>query len=151
MKIKTVWNNVDHSAAFDAEVNELLTDGWQLVKREVLPGMSYTPTDYAKRLLYAELVKLDEADMKHQEPDPVNWQEAVEVLRETCRTAEDCGKDGCPMFDWCQKSIPGNNCPPCGWGDPEGWSSPSKQTSNKGEITQRKSDIFQCNYYTGTV
>lgn len=97
---------------FDVAVNNLLKEGYTLVRR----GPEQVGPSAWK--LYAELVKLDEADMEPQEADPVTWQEAVEVLRETCETAKECGT-ACPAFAWCQKNIPGNNAPPCAWGRPE--------------------------------
>ena len=123
MKIKTVCKKIssDGLTAFDEEVNELLSSGWQLAKREVLPGYNLGDVYFAP-CYYAELVKLDEADMaadlaELREAEPVTWQEAVEVLRETCRTAEDCTKDGCPAFDWCQKNVK-DDAPFINWSEP---------------------------------
>lgn len=120
MKIKTVCKKVcaEGTAAFDQEVNELLADGWLLSKREFIPGYDLGGGIYFSPSYYAELVKLEEADKLPQEPEPITWEEAVWVLRETCQEAKECGV-ACPMYAWCQKSIPGNNCPPCGWVSPE--------------------------------
>lgn len=124
MKIKTVCEEISRETktVFDEEVNALLEDGWQLAKREVIPGYNLGDV-YFPPCFYAELVKLEEADMETQEPDPITWEEAVWVLRETCQEAKECGP-ACPAYDWCQKNIPGNNTPPCGWGDPEGLEQP---------------------------
>lgn len=125
MEIKTVCKKVsaEGTAVFDQEVNELLADGWLLSKRDFIPGYDLGDGVYFVPSHYAELVKLDEADMEELEAEPITWQEAVWVLRETCQEAKECGAS-CPMYDWCQKSIPGNNCPPCGWGDPKGLEQP---------------------------
>lgn len=115
MEFKTLSGTLDQSSNFDERLNVLVADGWKLVRREVLP----LNDSYA---LYAELYKPSEADLvaelaELREAEPVTWQEAVEVLRETCRTAEDCGKDGCPMFDWCQKNVK-EDAPFINWSEP---------------------------------
>ena len=114
MKIKTVLRYCKKNSdaePFDEEVNKLLAEGWGLARREIF-------SEKEVDTLYAELVKLDEADMEELEAEPITWEEAVWVLRETCQEAKECGV-ACPMYAWCQKSIPGNNCPPCGWVSPE--------------------------------
>ena len=118
MKIKTVYEEVklEIVSVFDEKVNALLEDGWQLVKRDVVPGYDLDCVYYPPAF-YAELVKLDEADMEDQEADPVTWQEAVNVLCEACQCADDCSEDGCPMFTWCQKNLPAEP-PPANWDDP---------------------------------
>ena len=124
MKIKTVCEEIgrETTPAFDEQVNALLEDGWHLTKREIIPGYSLCEDLYFPPALYAELVKLDEADMaadlaELREAEPVTWQEAVDVLRETCREAEDCTKDGCPAFDWCQKNVK-DDAPFINWPEP---------------------------------
>lgn len=107
MKIKTVQGRLDNCSGFDARVNVLLAEGWKLSRREVLETVG-------PYVCYAELVKLDEADMEPQEADPVTWQEAVDILRETCREVEKCGTD-CPMWAWCQKHLA---TPPANWLEP---------------------------------
>lgn len=114
MKIKTVWEPMEFSEKFDGKVNDLLAEGWKLARREVLEPYPH--------VVYAELVKLDEADLaadlaELREAEPVTWQEAVDVLRETCREAEDCTKDGCPAFDWCQKNVK-DDAPFINWSEP---------------------------------
>ena len=123
MKIKTVCEeiNAETIPVFDERVNALLEDGWQLAKREIIPGYDLGGLFFPPSL-YAELVKLDEADLaadlaELREAEPITWQEAVEVLRETCRTAEDCTKDGCPAFDWCQKNVK-DDAPFINWSEP---------------------------------
>lgn len=108
MKIKTVQGRLDNCSGFDEQVNALLTEGWKLSRREVLETVG-------PYVCYAELVKLDEADMEPQEADPVAWQEAVDVIRETCGTAAKCEAGGCPMWAWCQKHLA---TPPANWLEP---------------------------------
>lgn len=119
MKIKTVCEeiNVETIPVFDERVNVLLEDGWQLAKRETIPGYDLGGLFFPPSL-YAELVKLEEADMEPQESDPITWQEAADVLRDTCQGADDCSEDGCLMFAWCQKNLPAEP-PPANWADPE--------------------------------
>lgn len=107
MKIRTLL--VPAPSGFDEVVNDLLAEGWKLARREVL-------TQSVPYMLYAELVKLDEADMEPQEADPVTWQEAVGVLRDECRDAAGCD-NRCPMHDWCQRNNP-DGPPPSEWSDP---------------------------------
>lgn len=119
MKIKTVCEEISRETktVFDEEVNALLEDGWQLAKREVIPGYNLGDA-YFPPCLYAELVKLDEADMEGQEADlPFGWDYAVEIIREECKGAAGCD-ERCPMNAWCQKNIP-DGPPPSEWGDPE--------------------------------
>ena len=121
MKIKTVWNIVENASFFDAEVNGLLEDGWQISRREFIPGENYggNADRYGKRLLYAELVKLDEADMEPREPDPpFGWDEAVETIREECKAAAGCD-ERCPVYAWCQENIPIAAPAPKRWTDPK--------------------------------
>lgn len=118
MEIKTVCRIFTEEGLqdFDREVNELLATGWRLANRGYVPGCDFG-TSFFRLCCYAELVKLDEADMEDQEADPVTWQEAVNVLCEACQCADDCSEDGCPMFTWCQKNLPADP-PPANWDDP---------------------------------
>lgn len=97
MEIKTIWNIVDNATDFDMRVNEALAKGWHLVKREVLPGERYTDTRWGNRLLYAELVKVDEP------AEPVTWQEAAQVLKSTCSENDTC--DTCKLREWCDEYL----------------------------------------------
>lgn len=117
MKIKTVCEEISRETktAFDEEVNALLEDGWQLAKREVIPGYNLGDV-YFPPCLYAELVKLDEADVEPQEAEPVTWQEAAQVLMDECEGAAGCD-NRCPMHDWCHINNP-DGPPPSEWSDP---------------------------------
>ncbi len=48
----------------------------------------------------------------------MTWQAAARVLRDTCMAAEQCG-EVCPMFEWCEKALPGDAHAPCKWPVPE--------------------------------
>ena len=54
MQIKTIKFRLDASEEFDKAVNKALSEGWSLVKRDVLPP--YEGAAYVHhRMLYAEL------------------------------------------------------------------------------------------------
>lgn len=114
MKIKTICYALEATAKFDEEVNAALAEGWQLVKREVLPGMSYTETNWAKRALYAELVKLDPP----AEPETTDPFDAVRAIKATCEgvSLEDCHACRCPLSAWCRKMPDGYD--PIDWDIP---------------------------------
>lgn len=48
-------------------------------------------------------------------------QAAVATLKEICKDAEECGRDSCPIFDWCQESLPDTRTalPPKYWAVPK--------------------------------
>ena len=110
-KIKTIVT--ENPNDFDISVNNLLEEGYTLTRRgpeQVGPGAWK---------LYAELVKLDEADMERQEPDPpFGWDEAVETIREECKAAAGCD-ERCPVYAWCQENIPDAAPAPKYWTDPK--------------------------------
>lgn len=109
MKIKEIKSVVSENPdEFDVSVNNLLEKGYTLVRR----GPEQVGPSAWK--LYAELVKLDEADMETQEAEPITWEEAVEVLRETCRQAADCD-NSCPMYRWCKDNL--QEPAPAHWSD----------------------------------
>lgn len=95
MKIKTVFDQ--SAAAFDAEVNEALADGWRLVRR-----FSDLP-----RAFIAELVLPDEPEAP-PEPRPRDPFDALRVVRDFC-DAHKC--EGCPLIDWCSRHLPRNEGP----------------------------------------
>lgn len=109
MKIEEIKTIVtENPDAFDMSVNNLLKEGYTMTRR----GPERVGPDAWK--LYAELVKLDEADMETQEAEPITWEEAVEVLRETCRQATDCD-NSCPMYRWCKDNL--QEPAPAHWSD----------------------------------
>ena len=97
MQIKTIWKPMPEFREFDAEVNNALNNGWRLSRREVLHGEAYTPNEYGKRLLYAELVKADPVP----EQPAMDPQEAIQVLARACEAAPNCEPEDCPLYDWC--------------------------------------------------
>ena len=114
MKIKEIQTIVtENPNEFDLAVNSLLEEGYTLTRR----GPEQVGPNTWK--LYAELVKVDQDDMVLLEADPITWQEAVDVLRETCGTAKGCDDGDCPMYAWCQENIPEVVPAPKYWTDPE--------------------------------
>lgn len=97
MQIRTIWKPFENVAQFDMEINGALTGGWRLTKREVLPGEAYTPHEYGRRLLYAELVKMDQPP---EQPD-MDPREAIQVLARACEAAPQCEPESCPLHGWC--------------------------------------------------
>lgn len=67
LEIKTITRKVDNQKDFDAEVNKALAEGWELVKRELLPPFE-GPTRFWERALYAELERVTE-DEEEEEPE----------------------------------------------------------------------------------
>lgn len=116
MKIKTILRNTDNVELFDAEVNDLLAEGWRLVKREVLPGMNYNADNWARRALYAELVQLDPEPAR---PPHVKHFEALRDIKAACQRVpiEECHAGRCPMADWCAQLDK----------DPTDWVLPEKE------------------------
>lgn len=49
----------------------------------------------------------------------VTWQDAVRVIMDTCKNAEECSEGGCPMASWCEGVLP-TDCAPADWLAPEG-------------------------------
>ena len=61
LQIKTVICPIEHTKQFDFEINELLSDGWTLRKRELqtMAGLPSEAFSYSSvRVLYAELDKV---------------------------------------------------------------------------------------------
>ena len=50
-------------------------------------------------------------------PAILSWEDAVRVLKDTCKEAPDCDRS-CPMYEWCQANIVDEPAP-CNWDDPE--------------------------------
>lgn len=106
MKIKTILMPTNNAEAFDDAVNMLLVEGWNLVKREVLPGMNYNADNWARRALYAELV-LPEPDPV-PEDQPLNPIDGLKALQNFCFHSS-C--EGCLLADWCNDHLPRNEGP----------------------------------------
>lgn len=107
MEIKTLIANTDNVVAFDKKVNEAMAEGWRLAKREILPGQQYNETNWARRILYAELVKLDPP----AEPETPDLLKAVQVIKAECDSHGSC--EDCLVYPWCDYNAP------CRWKLPE--------------------------------
>lgn len=68
LEIKTIFTKVDDCAKFDKQVNEALADGWELVRRDIIPPR--IPDRYT--LLYAELERMIEAE-EPEDVRPAEW------------------------------------------------------------------------------
>lgn len=119
MKIKTIRNRLDNAQDFDQELNTALADGYQLVRRDVIPGFRLDGGNYLHNMLYAELVQLDpEPDPEAQPLDPMD---AVYAIKATCDAMplKDCQGGRCPLYVWC--------CQLEGGRDPSDWDLPKKE------------------------
>ena len=103
LEIKTIWSELVKSQLFDVSVNAAIADGWELVRREVLPRR----TDWGETLLYAELERITEAE-----------EEEEEELEEDDGTAEwKLSRD--PLYPFrctacgCKSQDALRNCPHC--------------------------------------
>ena len=98
MKIKTVIGKTE--SEFDNKVNQYLSDGYSLARRDIVL--------YDKRslyFLYAELVT--EADLDIPEPaDPVACAEEIRRHCESVST-ENCKSGACPMASYCDAMVNG--------------------------------------------
>lgn len=112
MKIKTIARTFDEVAEFDDLVNATLEEGWHLSRRDVLPA-----PNQGRRLLYAELVKLD----PEPEPETLSPIEALHAVKEYCtsRPVDACCTDKCELWPWCEQLRKG--------GDPTDWDLPAPE------------------------
>ena len=108
MEIKTIREQ--RAPVFDEDVNRALAEGYRLHKRGIVP----CPTNPHNTLFYAELVKLDTVE----EPEPMGYNEALLTIKNTCTTAAECSRQGCPIWAWCDKHLPAH-CAPDSWVIPE--------------------------------
>ena len=118
MLVKTVIVNADYPSEFDKRINAELADGWRLVKREVLPGVRLSNDTYNNRMLYAELVKMDD-EPAEPEPMPLDPLAAARTIQAYCSTVtgEDCQGDRCSMAAFCDQIKRGKR--PDEWKLPE--------------------------------
>lgn len=90
---------------FDKQVNDALKEGFQLLRRDVIPGHD----DGSARLepaYYAELVKLDEPARKDDAPSVF---ELLEAVSKFCAAKPTC--DGCPLEEFCEAHLADNEGP----------------------------------------
>lgn len=107
MKIKTVWTA--DTVGFDDQVNQALKNGYQLVKRDLVPAPHLDDTVY-----YAELVLPDEPEVLEPQEDQLSPLGALHVIQDACFGTND--KDclyKCPLRPWCNQLRDG--------GDPTDW------------------------------
>lgn len=73
------------------------------------------------RKLNETIAKATELMMAEAVEISMDAQAAVATLKEICKDAEECGRDSCPIFDWCQESLPDTRAalPPKYWAVPE--------------------------------
>ena len=63
LEIKTIIERLDRVTHFDEMINNALAEGWELVRRDVLPPMAMRNGDQTYSVLYAELERIvDEQD-----------------------------------------------------------------------------------------
>ena len=115
MKIKTIWDA--GVTAFDEKVNQALTEGYKLARREVIPDRR----DLDDSAFYAELVMLEENDKLPGKVDlsGVDPVALAEEIRAHCHTVttEECQNDRCPLAAYCD-AIRGGKTPE-EWPKPE--------------------------------
>ena len=68
IEIKTIATKIENYNTFDEQVNEALAEGWELVRREVVPPYE-GPTRWWDRCLYAELERVIETKGEDEEPE----------------------------------------------------------------------------------
>ena len=111
MKIKTIRWKLDYAEQFDEELNQALADGYQLVRREIVPGFRLDGGSYLHNMLYAELVLPDPP----AEPETIDPLDLLRQVRAVClsQSVEDCQASKCPLAAWCEQLREG--------GDPTDW------------------------------
>ena len=109
LQIKTITDRLDFSNRFDTEVNDALADGWELVRRDVLPPMAMRNGDQTYSVLYAELEREVEQEAPEEEPENENTAEWVFSRRNPLMPyhCSACGFSADPS-----KTIP-DVCPNC--------------------------------------
>lgn len=65
LEIKTIWGEMINSNIFDDDVNKALAEGWELVRRDVLPRR----VEAGNTLLYAELERYIEEPQEEEPGD----------------------------------------------------------------------------------
>ena len=98
MKIKTVIGKTE--SEFDNKVNQYLSDGYSLARRDIVL--------YDKRSFYfllAELVKEDDRDI----PEPADPVACAEAIRRHCKSVstDDCKNGACQMAPYCDAIVNG--------------------------------------------
>lgn len=113
LKIKTILIPTKYASQFDEEVNNFLADGWELVRRDVLPPYVCSQdnrVDMWQQMLYAELEREVEPE-EEEEPEDEDDGTAFWVFsRRDPIYPYKCSACGCtPDPD---KTLP-DRCPAC--------------------------------------
>lgn len=97
IQIKTIWERADFAEEFDARVNESIADGWELARREVIPGSTNAGL-ILHNMFYAELVKETEP-----EAQTASWlitrDPSLPYRCSVCGYKTDLPADQCPGCD----------------------------------------------------
>lgn len=96
MKIKTVIGKTE--SEFDNKVNQYLSDGYSLARRDIVldgNGSLY--------FFYAELV----AEVDRDIPEPADPVACAEEIRRHCESvsSENCKSGACPMAPYCDAMV----------------------------------------------
>ncbi len=106
LEIKTITDRLDRSKDFDDKVNEAMEEGWELVRRDVLPPMAMRNGDQTYSVLYAEL----EREIEPEEDESENESVARWRISRNPRTPYKCSACGAE----CEDAL--KFCPGCGRG-----------------------------------
>lgn len=114
MKIKTIRIRLDNAEDFDKALNKALEDGYQLIRRDIVPGFRLSGGGYLPNMLYAELVLPDPPT----EPEQIDPFEALRQVKEFCGNIppHTC-EENCPLYRWCEQYA--GETDPCSWHLPE--------------------------------
>ncbi len=100
LEIKTIWSELVNSDQFDDKVNAALAEGWELVRRDVLPRR----VERGETLLYAELERMTELE---EEEEPEDDGTAEWVVSRNPAAPYRCNKCGHST------ATPSSRCPGC--------------------------------------
>ena len=123
MEIKTITSPREMGApAFDKKVNAALSEGFQLVKRGMLPAVTVSGVNYHPQY-YAEMVKQNTPTPWRSSAQPVVEPDGLEVIEHLQAVAMFCAArpncEGCSLNPFCGKHL-ANNEGPADWVLPEG-------------------------------
>lgn len=100
LEIKTIRINIGYPDDFDQEVNAAIADGWELVRREVIPAHSADQVTY----LYAELERDVEEPEEEDEDDDDTARWLITRNPAAPYRCSSCGHRSTTVM---------NNCPQC--------------------------------------
>ena len=105
LEIKTIMRLTKDSNTFDREVNEALAEGWELVRREILPPFAVATNNHIERwerTLYAELERMTEPEEEPEDDGTAEW-----VVSRNPSAPYRCNKCGYST------AVPIHRCPGC--------------------------------------